>query len=286
MVEKKILVLLSGTVSFAALLFAVNFLYFREVPNLFALLNVLAVAVGIMPVVIVRYSSYRKKKDYEDLFPVFLRDFIEAVRGGRTVPAAFQSVSKNDYKSLTPLIARLSAQLEWGIPVDKALMNFSKSVKSPVISRIISSVIESNRFGGRLTDTFEALANTAVEVDRLRSERRLYLQSQMITGYIIFFVFLAVIIGLQKFLIPSFSQAGNVNLGAAGGAPSIPPEVIAAEYKDIFRNLILMQGLFAGLSVGKMAEGAVIAGVKHSLFMLLVGVFVFSIFGCEKTICI
>lgn len=279
MANRKLVILLSVTGSFAAVLFAINFLYLREAVNLFASINVLAVAVGIMPIVLVRYSAYKKKKDYEDMFPIFLRDFVEAVRGGRTVPAAFEAVAKNDYKSLTPLIKRMSAQLDWGIPVDKALMTFSKSTKSPVIARTVSSVVESHRFGGRLTDTFEALANTAVEVDRLRAERLLYLQSQMITGYIIFFVFLAVIIGLQNFLVPSFTSSSAISLGTPGGAAQVPPEVLAAEYREIFRNLILMQGLFAGLSVGKMAEGAIIAGVKHSLFMIIVGGLVFAVFG-------
>jgi flagellar protein FlaJ len=53
----------------------------------------------------------------------------------------------------------------------------------------------------------------------------------------------------------------------------------AAQYKVIFRNLILIQGLFAGLTVGKMAEGAMLTGIKHSLFMMFVGFLVFTIAG-------
>lgn len=267
-----IIIILNGILS--ALILIVNWYVLRDVAQLYMTINIIAIFVFTIPIVIVQYNKYSKKKQLEENFPVFLRDFVESLRGGLTVPQAFKSVSKNSYGSLNPYIDKIAAQLEWGITVEKALLSFSKQVKSKVIGRIISSVVESHRYGGNLADTFEALSNTAVEVDRLRDERRLYLQSQMITGYIIFFVFLAVILGLERFLVPSLTQ--NIPLGVAS---AIPPEVLAEEYKGIFRNLILMQGFFAGLSVGKMAEGAIIAGIKHSMFMMVVGIIVFLIFG-------
>jgi flagellar protein FlaJ len=97
----------------------------------------------------------------------------------------------------------------------------------------------------------------------------------MMTGYIIFFVFLGVIISLELFLLPSISKSTPIGLQQS----SIPPEEIAAGFRDIFRNLIFIQGLFAGLSVGKMAEGAMIAGVKHSLIMMTAGGIIFYLFG-------
>jgi len=192
-----------------------------------------------------------------------------------TIPKALKSVTRNDYKALNPHVKKMAAQLDWGIPVEKVLMSFAKQSKSKLIARIISSVSESHRFGGNLADTLEALSNTAVEVERLRAERRLYLHSQMITGYIVFFVFLAVMIGLEKFLVPSLSE---VSPGLPGAEPTRPSN-LAIEYNTIFRNLILIQGLFAGLSTGKMAEGAIIAGLKHSLFMMFIGALVFTIAG-------
>jgi flagellar protein FlaJ len=210
----------------------------------------------------------------EDIFPVFLRDFVETIRGGMPVPQAIKALTRNDYKIMNPYVKKMAAQMDWGIPVEKVFLKFSEAAKSNLVGRIISSVIESHRFGGNLADTFEALSRTSFEVEKLRAERRLYLSSQMLTGYIIFFVFLAVIIGLGKFIIPTMTE------GAAGmSLTSQPIQASAAEFKDIFRNLIIIQGLFAGLTVGKMAEGALIGGIKHSLIMILVGLVVFTIFA-------
>lgn len=269
---------LPGTI-IAAALAIISFMFFPKNNTVLTMLNVIGVSLIGAPYLFEKYVAYDKKKKTEENFPVFLRDFVEAVRGGMTVPIAFNLISKNDYGALNPYVKKIAAQLEWGIPVDKVLLNFSKSTGSALIGRITSSVIESHRYGGRLAETFDALSKTAVEVDRLKAERKFFLQSQMMTGYIIFFVFLGVIISLQTFLVPSLTSSTAQNL--QGSTQSA--EEIAKEFKDIFRNLILIQGLFAGLSVGKMAEGAVIAGLKHSMIMMLVGGLVFFLFGENAT---
>ena len=273
-IERKLLYIIIFSTAVSGAIAIVNYSFLLQFTNIYPIINILAIIVFLFPLILVYYTKYRKRKEIEELFPVFLRDFVESVRGGMTIPHAFNSVAKNDYKNLTPHIRKIAAQLEWGISVDKVLMKFSKESNSRIVGRIISSVIESHRFGGNLVNTFEALSNTAVEIEHLRAERRLYLQSQMITGYIIFFVFLGVIIGLEQFLVPSLTQVSP--FGGLGGASQ---EGLANSYRELFRNLILIQGLFAGLTVGKMAEGAIIAGIKHSLFMMFVGGLVFSIFG-------
>lgn len=261
---------------FSGILVIVNFILFTTQVQIFSVINIVAGFIFAMPIILVKYNQYSASKKLEELFPVFLRDFVEAIRGGMTVPQAFKTIQKNDYKSLNPYIKKMSAQMDWGVPVDKVLLKFAHNTKSKLIARVVSSVVESHRYGGNLADTFDALSNTSLEVDRLRQERKLYLNSQMMTGYIVFFVFLAVIIGLQKFLVPSLAQVNSQDIGLSGLGGSVNPN-IAAEYSDIFRNLILLQGGFAGLAVGKMAEGSTVSGLKHSMFMMVIGFLVFTL---------
>jgi len=274
MLDRRMILMIAFSGVITVLILIINFLYFVGIPNLFSTINMISMFIFAFPIVTFKYIEYRRKKQVEEMFPVFLRDFVESVRGGLTVPYAFKNVSANDYGPLNPYVKKMTAQMNWGIPVEKVLLKFSKESKSVLIGRIISSVIESHRFGGNLADTLEALSSTALEVERLRAERSLYLHSQMITGYIIFFVFLGVIIGLGRFLIPSLTEVTPGTLGLGGAAA---PENLGAEYKTVFRNLILIQGFFAGLAVGKMAEGALIAGLKHSFFMMFVGAVVFTL---------
>jgi flagellar protein FlaJ len=227
----------------------------------------------VLPIVLSEYLKYRKLKIVETMFPIFLRDFIELMRGGMMIEQAMKNLKKNDYKELNPYVKKMAAQLDWGIPVEKVLTNFARSTKSKMIQRTISSVIESHRFGGNLTDTLEALLNASTEIERLKAERVMYLYSQVTTGYIIFFVFLGVMIAMGRFLIPSLTSV------SVEGVKAVPKEELVLAYKTLFMNLILIQGTFAGLSVGKMAEGRLISGVKHSLIMVIIGLLVFVLVG-------
>lgn len=278
-IEDRLLTLIVLSVVAAIAMIAVNFFFFVESTILFSLITVLALFIIVFPVFIIKYMKYARSKEVEEMFPVFLRDFIESIRGGMTVPHAMKSVIRNDYKALTPHIKKMAMQMDWGIPASKVLLKFGKNTKSKLIMRIISSVVESHNFGGNLTDTLEALSNTALEVDRLRAERRLFLNSQLMTGYIIFFVFLAVIIGMEKYLIPVMTSVSPTSLGIAAPEGAVSQESLGAEYKVVFRNLIIIQGLFSGITVGKMAEGSMMSGAKHSMFMTFAGVLVYILSG-------
>ena len=251
-----------------------DLLFLREIPGLFTSVIIVSLIMFVLPIALVRYYEMVKIKGLEENFPQFIRDLVESIRSGMTLPKAVESISRNDYGNLSQLVKRLDAQLNWGIPFNQAFLKFSRSTKSKLIGRMTLTIIESHRFGGNLTDVFEAISSTALEIERLREERKLYINSQLMTGYVIFFVFLIVIIGLQKFLIPTLSDISEQTL-----TEEQKEQDLAAEYTSIFRNLIILQGLFAGLVIGKMSEGQVAGGIKHSLFLIIVGVFIFSVSG-------
>ena len=267
----KKLIIVNGTI--VALIIIFDFLFLRDITSIFSSVLLMACIMFIVPIALVRYTAIAKVKALEDSFPQFMRDLVESIRAGMTLPQAIDSISNNDYGKLNPYVKRLNAQLQWGIPFGKAFLKFTRSTKSPLIGRIGSTIIESHRFGGNLTDVFEAISTTTIEIERLREERKLYLNSQLISGYIIFFVFLGVIIGLEKFLVPTLSNISVKELTLG----TVTSTDIALEYKSIFRNLIILQGLFAGLVIGKMSEGALSAGIKHSLFLLVIGLVTYTI---------
>lgn len=270
--RERILILITFVLS--STIMTLGFLLFREIPGLFSSIILVSLILMALPIIIIRYTRYRKIREIEDKFPVFLLDFVESVRAGMTLPQALKNVSKNDYGELSKYVKKMAAQIDWGIPFEKVLLNFSKNSGSKLIGRMVSTIIESHKFGGNLTDIFKGMSETSVEIERLREERKIYLQSQMTTGYVIFFVFLVVLIGLQRFLLPglvSMVEKGEISV------MGISHENLAEEYKSVFRNLIIMEGLFAGLVIGKMSEGTVVAGIKHSFFLMIIGMIAFTL---------
>jgi flagellar protein FlaJ len=270
--NRKFILLFAINLTFVGLLLYLNFTIVAQITELKLISTLIAffsAFILFFPIVLYYYREYTRLKHIEEFFPIFLRDFVEAVRGGLTVPLAFKSVSRNDYKELTPYIKKIAARLEWGVPIDEVLLSFGKEVKSKTISRIVASVVEAHKFGGNIADTFQSLSSVAIEIDRLRKERIGYLQAQIITGYIIFFVFLGVIIGIERFLMPGLSQASNIALTTTG--TQAQPTDLGPFFKNLFRDLIIIQGVLSGLSVGKMGEGSLLAGLKHSFFMSFIG---------------
>jgi flagellar protein FlaJ len=274
MIDKKLLVLTAISIFIALMLFLIALIAFKEYTNIFSTVSIIALVVAITPIAIFKYSESSRIKSLEDQFPQFMNDLVEAVRSGMSLPQAVNVISKNDYGGLNPYIKKLSAQLEWGIPFTKAFSSFTKSTKSRLIARIGATIIESHEYGGNLTDVFESISKTTVEIERLREERKLFLNSQIVSGYIIFFVFLAVIIGLQKYLVPTLTEISMKQLVTA---EKVENKQMQLEYKSIFRNLIIIQGFFAGIAIGKMSEGEIINGMKHSLLMIILGLVIFTL---------
>jgi len=271
-IERKFALLVVLNTLFVLLLLAVNFLVLRELPLLFSMINILSFVMLIVPPVLLKYVEYRKIKLIEKAFPAFLRDFVEGIRSGMTVEQTVKNLRKNDYGELNEYVKRMAAQLDWGIPVEKVLIKFAESTNSNMIKRLMASVIESHRFGGNLADTLEALTEATTEVERLKAERRSNLYSLITKGYIIYFVFVGVMVALGVSMIPTITE-----MQIEGITPTMGKEALRRGYEGLFRNLLLIQGIFSGLSIGKMAEGSMISGIKHSMIMVVVGLVIFTI---------
>lgn len=269
----------------AVILLVVNFLYFRDMDLVFALLNILTAFLILGPTLIIKYGEYKRKKEIESRFPDFLRDVSEAVGAGMNLPKAIASTKDNNYGPLTPYVKKIANQIDWGIKFEKVLMNFADRVGSGLLKRTASTIIEAHDSGGNIKDTLENVSETSMEIERLRRERSSQIYSQMVTGYVIFFIFLGVMIGLQVFLIPSlnFQQQANVQGMELGTGFSQGGEGTQELYSNMFQWLIVIQGAFSGVAIGKMAEGTIMSGLRHSVVLVSLGYSLFliasSLFG-------
>jgi len=97
--------------------------------------------------------------------------------------------------------------------------------------------------------------------------------SLVVQGYIIFLVFIIIILVMQFKILPIASGLGE-GLGQAEGMPTLSglgqQGVIATEEQltKPFLWLLIVQGFFAGIVIGKLAEGKIKAGLKHSFILV------------------
>lgn len=247
-------------------LIVMNFTYFSKYAQLFSLLNLLAGIVILGVPLTYRYFTYNRLKKIESIFPVFLRDVTENINAGMTLPQAIRTASKGNYDIFTPYAKDMAAKISWGISFEKVLEDFARKTGSRNMKRTVQTIIEAHRSGGTMSTVLEGIAQSLQEMEKIKKERSASVYSQMINGYLIYLVFLGVMIGLSSFLLPAFEFGEQ----AAGLQESFP---------ELFRSLIVIQAIFAGLAVGKMAEGTLVAGVKHALALSAFGYTAFLILG-------
>jgi len=259
-----------------AAIIAFNFLFVAEwLPLVFPIINVAGSLIATAPIVLILYTRYKTNREVEQQFIVFMRDLSDSINAGMTLPLALNHCSKNEYMALTPYVNDMAAQVDWGIPFKRSLETFAKKIESVTVKRSVTTIIETYKVGGRISDTLNAINRSLITVEKIKKERSSSVQSQVVTSYMIFFVFIFILVILQSFLIPSLTQrsVSSVALSVTGAPETLPT---TQDYSDIFTIFIVMQGFFAGLATGKMAEGSIMGGLKHSVILIVTGYLVFS----------
>jgi len=271
------------------------FLFFKS--KWFFPILVVAVTLGWVQFWVDFFAESREKRDYEARFLDFVRNLASAIRSGMPVSRAIIYVSNNDYGPLNKFVRKLANQVEWAIPVHKALMTFSNATDNDVIKRSISTVIEAEEAGGNMEDVLESITISLVEIKKIKDTRRASINSQAIQSYIIFFVFLAVMVLIQNLLIPYIAKMQNpggegfqlTNSGAGGMVQKVSLNFSSLQsfisslirwflsLNGVFLMLALIQGFFAGVVIGKLSEGELSAGFKHSLILMTVAFFVITL---------
>ncbi len=229
----------------------------------------------------------KRQKEIENRFPEFVRNLSGAIKSGMPAAQAVVHVSEGDYGTLTPYLKKLANQVEWSIPLHKAFINFGKETENPVIRRAIATVIQAEQAGGNIEDVLTAVTESLLQIKKIKEERKSGIHAQVMQSYIIFFVFLGVMIVIQNLLIPymvkfgasadngiTTSQAGSgINLQATldFSSPislflSIGAWVLSIN--GIFLLMSMIQGFFAGVVLGKLAEGDATSGLRHSIILM------------------
>ena len=221
----------------------------------------------------------KRQKEIEIKFLEFVRTLVETVKSGIPLPQAIYKMSGSDFGSLTPYIKKLANRTEWGIPAKEALVMFANDTNNDVIKRSIEVVVVAERSGGNIEDVLESVTDSVLQVKKLKDERKESVFNQILQGYIVYFVFLGIMLMLQvKFLPMLVDMAGNLGSGGILGS-SVVSQGKIQDFSYIFLALILIQGFFAGLVIGKFSEGEIKQGIKHSVILMVIAYMVMSTFG-------
>ena len=253
---------------------------FKPMSRWFKPLLLVGFLIGFLHFFIDFLREGKRQKEIELKFLEFVRTLVETVKSGIPLPQAIYRIASSDFGALTPYVKKLSNRTEWGIPAREALVMFANDTGNYVIKRSVEVVVVAERSGGNIEDVLESVTDSVLQVKRLKDERKESVYTQVIQGYIVYFVFLFIMLMLQlKFLPMLIEMAGTLSgIGNVFSSGVVNVEKIQ-DFSYIFLALILIQGFFAGLIIGKFSEGDVKQGIKHSVILMTIAYLILSIFG-------
>lgn len=236
------------------------------------LLSGVSILLGTIPFIISLFNDAKVNSQKEEMFLEFARNLVESVKTGTPVSKSIINMKNKPYGVLSQHVNKLANQISLGIPLNIALHTFSKDVRNKSISRSLTLIGQAEKAGGEIGEILEAVAGAVSVSDRLKKERKAAISNLVVQGYIIFLVFIVITLVMQFQIVPLVSNMGDMGsmgLGGFGfgkgiGASDVNQEMIS----NAFLYLILAESFFTGLVIGKLAEGDVKAGVKHSFILM------------------
>jgi len=258
----------------AVVMIAVAILFLRDLKIFYFIIGV-SIIIAVLPFVVILMIENKKEKEYNEMFLEFSRNLVESVKAGTPISKSIINLRGKYYGALTPYIGKLINQISIGIPVKDALETFAKDVNSRVILRAITLIGEAEKAGGDIEGILESVAESVNETEKLKKERQAAIYSLVVQGYIIFFVFIVIMLVMQFKILPMTTEigAGGQGIEGFGGAGG---GYTAEEVSRPMLYLLLAQGLFTGLVIGKLAEGNIKAGIKHSFAMVALSLLIYT----------
>lgn len=237
---------------------------------------------SIGPIGFYNHVKAKRKKEVEEQLPDFLREISSATSSGMTIFDAIITSSQGDHGKLTPELKMMASQLSWGISVSESLENFAKRINTPCVKRIVVTINKALEIGGNTSAVFEAAAKEIDQVKLVEEQRRAEMSLYSIVIFISFFVFLAVILIIDKTIFVEFERLQQSTPQMTGGSTptgfsALNTSIDMDALKNVFFTFVLVQSVGGGLLGGFMMDGKLSSGVRFGFILVIITFFVFKL---------
>jgi len=236
---------------------------------------VLGVLSAIGPIGFYNHLKIKKRKDIENQLPDFMREIGSSTSSGMTVFDSIITASRGEHGRLTSELRRMSAQLSWGISVKEALDNFGKRINTDSVKRMVITINKALEIGGNTSAVFNAAAKEMDQTKRVEQQRKAEMSMYSIVIFISFFVFLAVILIIDKTIFQAIFDLQDQMAGQSIGNMRIA-YIDHELLKNTFFAFVLVQSIGGGLLGGFMMDGNISSGVRFGFILVLVSFFIFK----------
>jgi flagellar protein FlaJ len=276
--EKKIVWVASAIIGVSLIATAFLSLFYFKVKLIFRPdeLMFIGMIVALFPPAAVNFLDDRWKDNIDSNIPKMLKELSESSRTGVTLVRALELASERRYGALSKELKRIAVQLSWGAALEEALKSFSDRVETKLAKRIAVLLTEIHKVGEEAQEVLETISKHINELYVIERERQAQIRPYIAIVYIAFSVFLLIDILLIRSLFWELASLQE-SLQAAGGL-FISGVVNLTQIEASLFHLTLIEGFYGGLIAGKIGEGSIGAGLKHSVILMTVGFIAFFFF--------
>lgn len=235
----------------------------------FYFILVLSCVAGAIPFLVSFIVERNREKAIDARFLEFTRDLVENVKSGTPISKSIVNLRTRNYGELSFFIQKLANQISLGIPLTDALNVFARDTKSPVIARAINLISEAERAGGQIDSILESVSNSVNQTEELKKERKSAVYNLAVQGYIIFLIFIIIMVILEFKILPMIPSGQDIQ-GLSVKVKAINP----AQFSMPLLVLLIVQAFFSGLVIGKISEGSLKDGVKHSFILIAIALLI------------
>ncbi|MDP2900184.1 MAG: type II secretion system F family protein [Candidatus Bathyarchaeota archaeon] len=258
-IARLIIIGIPATVGILIALFG-YYIFFPKL--LFHILLVVGVIVALsVPALLIHFDEARKKK-IDFMLPQFLRDVYEGQESGLTFLKALQASAARDYGPLTKELRQMVVQLSWGVEFEEAFTSFANRVDTEITKKTVALLLETTRLGGDIKASLSSVASFVTEMNNLREERESELKPYMTIIYISSIIFMIIMIIIYQSFFTSMAST------AAGGFLKLPLSI--EDFKAALFDLVIIVSFFGGITSGKLSQGKILSGLKHSISLIVI----------------
>ena len=149
-------------------------------------LAILAAVIGwFAPRWFVSYRQGKRLRDFSDQLGDALNLMVNGLRSGYSVLQAMEAVAREMPSPIAGEFARVVQEVQIGLPLDQALNNMLRRIKSDDLDLCITAINVQREVGGNLAEILDVISFTIRERVRIKGEVRTLTAQGRYSGYVI-----------------------------------------------------------------------------------------------------
>jgi flagellar protein FlaJ len=216
--------------------------------------------VSTAPAAVVHMRLAKTRASMEAGVANFLRDLTEVRKTGLSPEKCIESLSKRDYGTFTKEIRKISAEISWGIPIKKVMMDFLHRTRSWMVQIVMFLLVETIDVGGGTIPMIESLARFNNLTQEVEKEKKMSVRPYVMMPYLASILLVATTVMMM----------GLTTGIAVPGAAAAPKD--NGLMQTVFMSAVIFNSYLIGIVAGKISEESVGAGFKHASILVLISI--------------